>query len=339
MTEVICYFFLTHSSNPLYRARRILQYDEALAWMQMPNLDTTFEDNPVMTDLFGFRTSKEAQNIKAQEGLLTLGPSSAFGWGVSNNDTYTTIVAKNLNLSPLNASGIGHSIFQGKIMWDRVKLTQNSHYALIAYGVNDLDKFRFFDSEPLTDKDYFKNGPSVLALDKRQSRSDFLIALSLLIRQTKHNSDCSKLIGITQRVSWDDYKNILDSMILEMDKMKITPIIINTPFYLKKKNPHFEMKQITNFYNEAGELAKEGKCSEAQEKLKQAKSLEPFSIYENVVLFNERLKLYAHEKKILYIDSFELLINQDAADHFYDPVHPSAKGHKIIADEILRKLK
>lgn len=305
--------------------------------MQKPNLDTTFEKQPVFTDKNGFRISQNTKEENAK--LATFGPSSAFGWGVSNDETYTSLVAKELNITPLNASGIGHSILQGEKMWDKLKQEIAPHFAIISYGVNDLDKFRFFDSEPVSDKVFLSQEPFGLSIDKRQLPTNFASSLSLVLRQVEHTMNCEKLVNSAQRVEWNDYKDALDRLIKEMRERKITPVIVNTPFLLKHKNPLFSKALIEKAYKEMKQLANEKKCKEAQEKLKYAKTLEPDNINLSVIDFNKNLNDYCLENKIICIDSWGLLVTQNPDGNFYDPVHPSPKGHALIAEKIIEEIK
>lgn len=334
IVEYTCTFFLLHSSNPLYRARRILQYDMQLGWMQKPDLDSTFESQSVMTNHMGFRiNSHERTNSPT---FITLGPSSAFGWGVKNEETYSSRSAHNLQLTSLNASGIGHSIAQGIRMWDYLKNQITPRYALISYGINDLDKFRFFDSDSVNDREFFQSEPHALKLDKLQLPSDFIVVLSLVIRQISHTITCDQLIRSSQRVEWSDYQKILNTMISEMKSRNIQPILINTPFYLAHPDPKFKVESITEAYAKVSALASKGLCKEAHKELKIAKALEPNSIAQKVISLNESLKKFAEENNIQVIDAYSLLVNQGAKENFYDPVHPSAKGHQLIADQIIK---
>ena len=332
--EITCTFFLLNTTNPLYRARRILQYDQQLGWMQKPHLNTSFEHQPVNTDSNGFRIHDNIQASHAR--LLTLGPSSAFGWGVKDEETYTSKAAQALKLHSQNSSGIGHSIAQGLRVWDKIKNSVSPQYTLLAYGVNDLDKFRFFDSDSVNDREFFQSEPRALKIDKLQLPSDFVVVLSLVIRQVMHTVSCEQLIKSPQRVEWEDYKNQLNQMISEMRNKGVHPILLNTPFYLAHPNKIFKEKDINDLYAAVSELAKKDECKKAHEKLKMAKALEPYSINHKVLLFNENLKKFANENKVAVIDVHSLLINQNAKENFYDPVHPSAKGHKLIADEIVK---
>lgn len=288
-----------------------------------------------MTNDQGFRIDKD-HLIQGNAELLTLGPSSAFGWGVRNEETYTSLSAKKMGLLSLNASGIGHSIAQGSRVWDLIKGKISPKYAIISYGVNDLDKFRFFDSDPINDKEFFNIEPHALKMDKAKLPSNFIIVLSLVTRQLSHTFKCDQLMKFPQRVEWHDYEKILQKIIIEMEQKNITPFIVNTPFYLAHPDQAFTDEKINKAYKEVSIFASKGQCKAAHEKLKIAKSLEPFSINQKVLELNKLLEKFAEKNQVKVIDAYSILVNKNAKENFYDPVHPSAKGHKLIADEITK---
>lgn len=338
--EIFCYFFLLNSHNPLYRARRILQYDSTLGWMQKPNLDTSFEKKIVVTDSNGFRLqSKETQPLTSGKAMLTLGPSSAFGWGVSSEETYSSAVAMHFGARNINSSGVGHSIVQGDLIWKNIfSHESNLSYVLISYGVNELDKFRFFDSTPVDDKIFFKSEPVGLKIDKLHLPSNFIAALSLMIREVFSRVNCDHLVNSVQRVSWNDYEATLSKMLSEMKNKNITVVLINTPFFLKNKNPKYSDHIIKSKYSEVARLAQEGHCIEAHEKWKIAMSYEPDNIFDQIILFNAMLRAYALRNGLIYIDAFHLLQTNVPEKNFVDPVHPSSLGHQKIANRIINSL-
>ncbi len=337
MLEVVSYFFLTQTNNPLYRARRILQYDSVTGWMQKPLLDTHFEKNSLHTDESGFRVSSTLHS-EGNFKLITLGPSSALGWGVDYASTYSSLVAGHFKVNYLNASGIGHSIVQGNIVWNKRVANQKLSltHAFIAYGVNDLDKFRFFDSAPINDKVFFQSPPLALEIDKLHLPFNLPILASLVTREILYRGHCDQLAGSVERVSWSDFEQALLEMVLDMKKRNITPVIINTPFYLKNKNPKYTQELIVASYKKVTALAQSGKCKEAREELKIAKAYEPDNILEQVILFNQKLKNFASKNDLKYVDAYQALSTNQIADNFVDPVHPSKLGHQKIASQIIQ---
>jgi hypothetical protein len=122
-------------------------------------------------------------------------------------------------------------------------------------------------------------------------------------------------------------------MLKEMRAKNITPVIINTAFYLKNPRPEFKVEMIEKAYADASKLAKRDKCKEAHDALKLAKSWEPENILYQVNLFNQKLSEFAKAENVHLIDAFTLLKDQPEI-MFYDPVHPSARGHQEIAGQI-----
>lgn len=334
LLEGVCYLFLIKTENPLYRARKILQFDSELGWRQKSNLNTTFETAHVTTNDLGFRTGTNSTETPSDVQLLTLGPSSAFGWGVEADDAYTA----QLNLKYMNTSGIGYGIAQGYKTWvSHVKNTFHPKYILIAFGVNDLDKYRFYDSEPIDDVEYFGKNHDVDTLNNLSRFSNFFTVVSLAIQQSKYTSQCDHLTKTVQRASWSQFEEKLTALIAELKEQKITPILINTAYFLYKRNTDYTRVKIEMAYKEVEQLAQEKNCKAALEKLAYAKSLEPERVLEDVKTFNESLKTYSVAHQVKYVDAYsELSDLPDSKSYFYDPVHPSKEGHKKMAGQILK---
>ncbi len=337
-------YYLKNSPNPLYRAIRIITPDATLGWRQKSNLDTIFEAATVTTDVHGFRIYDDEKNSHSNKPIsdyiLTLGPSSAFGWGVEGHETYSSIVANKLGLKPMNASGIGHSIHQGTLQLNQIMTNdgrmKHVRYALIAYGVNDLDKFRFFDSYSNKDKDYFQTF-NVSELDKAIYQYSFSSLIHLAWRKFSYQKSCQHLENIEPRVPWIDFEKQLLNMITSLTKMNIKVVILNTPFLLKNKMTTFNSNMIEQLYKEVEFKARNKQCESAHEIFLKAKVLEPNNILEQVQIFNGKLKKLANEKSWTYIDSFTLL--KDNPTMFYDPVHPSKNGHHLLANEMIKALR
>lgn len=342
--EVICYVFLKGSSNPLYRARRILERHETWAWMAQPGLNTKFESAAVFTDQNGFRA--EDENVVTDFNkveMLTLGPSSAFGWGVGAEATYSALVAKSLNLNYLNASQIGFSTTQGLLLWNSFLKDRlpNLKVVLIAYGINDLDNFRFYDLSFVNDLTYFAEQPKAASL----INSNLLTTIDLFKNEFSLKISCSSLSHIEQRLSMDQSAQQTQALIQSLKTKNIKIIFIGTP-YLRMKGkgtPYLNSGGILGaayLYEQAEVAAAAGNCGEALEFVKRAKALEPWRVEDDVRKLAEIQKAVCKDEGISYVDiftEFNQLAIQD--EYFVDPVHPSVKGHDLIAKRVLEKLK
>ena len=88
----------------------------------------------------------------------------------------------------------------------------------------------------------------------------------------------------------------------------------------------------TEHYETMIAAAKDGNCSEARKSLDRARLAEPRRIKEDVDQINLILEQVAEETKTVLIDAQSLLGNRD--ENYVDPVHPSPKGHLLIAEEM-----
>lgn len=341
LLEGISYFFLTHTTNPLYRARRILQVDSELGWRQQPNLSTSFEANSLWTDSLGFRINSSAHTIDINQAeLITLGPSSAFGWGVSSEETYTQLAAEALKLPALNASEIGYSSLQGLRLYQQYfSYLPKAKAALIAYGVNDLDKFRFFAESFESDKDFFEKSPFQFSLLSRLAKFSSLTSLlSLGSQELSYHWDCRSLTHISQRSNIDQSMLALKELIMHLKENHITPFLINTPYYLAHRPSDFDRDLMLRNYRQAEAAANVGNCREALTYLQLAKAQEPERVAQDVQLFNIALRYFSEESHVSLIDAYQLLDTHNADKNFVDPVHPSAIGHQIISRQVIKSV-
>ncbi|MEQ1723947.1 MAG: SGNH/GDSL hydrolase family protein [Pseudobdellovibrio sp.] len=326
----------------MFQSKRILHSDRNLGWKLQPHLNTEFYQKSLYSDGRGNRVaSKEASglNDSAYSGVLTMGPSSAFGWGVDFEETYSALVSKNLNLNIYNASQIGYSVHQGLLLFnnDQLPNIKNFKIVIIAYGVNDLDKFRFYDSNFGSDEEYFSK-----YLKTHGSGSEFLGNLgkvtSIFMHEISLLTDCRALIDIQQRVSLQTYLDKIAELVKTIRISGVTPVLINTPYYYEASRITSNEGHIDQLYNEVKVAAKNGHCSEALGFLKKAKSFESLRVFEDVKKLNQSLLELSQQYKIIYVDAFSILQSQNAKENFVDPVHPSAKGHNLISVAILKAL-
>lgn len=333
--EKASHYFLTHSKNALYRARVVLQANAEFGWLLRPGLATSFEGAELFTTNESLRAEYRFAQASEHSQLLVLGPSSAFGWGVEYQQTYGYLAAKELKLNVINAAQIGHSVWQGQRLWKKryADLNPRPQYAMLAYGINDLDRFRFYGTDPGSDRDFFNKNPLALSrLNYAEKHSHFLTLFSLSIDELRSYYNCQHLQSAALRSSPHVYISIMQELVTDLKQRGIIPIIINTPFYLKEKDNSYSREKINDLYAEVSQLAQSRKCRQARAKLQEAKSLEPERIREDVLELNQQLLVWAESQSLVYIDAHSLLKQKE---HFVDPVHPSESGHKIVAEAVV----
>ncbi len=186
--EFAAAYWVARWGDPLDKVKQVLVADGKLGWRQKKDFNGKFLDVSLKTNELGLRGNPLGEFSKASKNIVLLGPSSTFGWGVEESKTYASLLQKILrNKHPgskiytLNAGQIGFSSWQGLYFFKDGKLNAlKIDVLVIAYGVNDVDKFRFFYTSPLSDKEEFGVPKNVqeISLQNILLKSNFLNLLS-----------------------------------------------------------------------------------------------------------------------------------------------------------------
>ena len=344
--EIAAYFYLTKANNPLHRVSRIIRPDSDLGWRAKENLNTDFEGAALFTDRLGFRTpsalDEKAPSLllkhadRPGRSIIILGPSSAFGWGVDYSETYGHKVAEKIKADEYNLSQIGFSSLQGLKLWEQMPAYQIAPptWAIISYGINDLDKFRFVGTPGGNDYSFFEKLPR--SVEKEFLNLNFMTVFRLVINEAKMNYDCSSLKDISQRLGLNNSETLLRSLIKSVKKNGTKIILVNTPYRAPPHNSEYSKVKIEMLYSEVNRLADKTDCKGALDQLKNAKLLEAWRVAQDVLSFNLMLKKLATEEEVFYVDAWQTLAKQqDQAGVFVDPVHPGKLGHLLISNEII----
>ncbi len=368
--EGLSFLWLKNFGNPFLQTKRILKSHAYLGWIAKSGLDLEFYDTQVFTDQDGIRTHDGEPHSK-YPNLVTLGPSSAFGWGVEYSQTYSSLVAqklfnKEIGDSLLNLSQIGHSSFQGARLYSQVyEDISEAQIFLIAYGVNDLDRFRFFYASPLKDSTEFSKTKSRPGLDIL-NQSNFLVITSFYLNRWLSRFYCGWMTELPQqRVPLEETVQIQTELIRQIQKNGGRVVLVGTPHSYHGYNSNdildiendIKAKKIKNkeqltamlklaetfphqtmaFYKVMNYYAKRGKCRKAHDFFRKGQLNEPYRVVARINELNQRLKQLSRDLKIPFIDANHLLLQNKSL--FVDPVHPNTLGHKKIADLILERLK
>lgn len=222
--------------NALDITKPVLEADAELGWRQRPQLHTSFLNEPLTTDASGFRVVPGAANAGRAQ-ILVLGPSSTFGWGVGDPQTYSAqlqaLLASSTQATVINAGEIGYSSWQGVALLHSNYLSQVRPAAIvIAYGVNDIDRYRFYFQSDKTDAQEFDAPESPYAVDAYDLLSDsaLLTVLSDAAGSVR-SSDLSDLVAQpvdTERVPIDEFQENVESLVSLARSRGARPILVTT---------------------------------------------------------------------------------------------------------------
>lgn len=285
---------LTHETH-LDKILDVLQQDPVLFWRNRPNLNTTFFGENIATNEIGLRTRKGAsRNISPEHPgtlrIICMGASPTFGWGVAYDKTYSSRLEKllrnemRMDAEVINAGMIGHSSYQGKILLKRELAALKPDIITVPYVINDIDKYRFFQSDGRQDKYLQPQNKTVVGLRGVLYRSRFFRLFEksshyLLGRRGTFEGKPLEIYRPKQsRVPPADYRANLNEIIDFAQKNGIKVVLIKFPVNLpaEKKLPKENIDQSKQLLSEGIRLVDGKDYKTAVSKFKQAAARNPY---------------------------------------------------------------
>jgi hypothetical protein len=345
--EISAQFWIRGFGDPLDRARLVMEPNERYLWRMRPDFSGTFENAKLVTDGNGFRTAERTSDKGASSSdanntefdWLVLGPSSAFGWGVNFNESYSSIAAKAAGKTVLNASQVGYGISQGLRIYEdhRTRWKRKPKTVFIAYGVNDVDRFRFFGPIGMSDKDVFARKESLdqLRLEKWIYRFAFSSLVMRAMQEGAVRFGCHGKSKFEIRETEAGFIASLSTLVEQVMADGHRPVIIDSPFRYPFVADANLAELATKQFAAANEAANSGNCDEAKRQFQLARVNEPHRVALAISSLNLRLNEFVSAKSISFVEASKMV---GAADDFVDPVHVSVKGNKQIAEGIIGEL-
>ncbi len=323
--ELISTWWIEKYGDPLDKTKQVLVTDRYLGWRQKPDFKGKFLNIALKTNEIGLRNKSFSKISNASKNVLVLGPSSTFGWGVEGYQTYSAALEDLLRkkypgtaINVINAGQIGFSSWQGLQLYKEEGFKKfKADVLIIAYGVNDVDRYRFFYASPLADKQEF-------AVPKRAwevSLQNFLLRfdfISLLSRKTVNFFDYfsfSRKVISSRRVSNDDFARNIEKLI-QMGKLNGAKVILLNSVY---NLPAFKKAVIKINPDD----------------FEKARQLEPGRIANDIDGLNNILRKIANKNDVILVDTKECLSGPGLKGMFLDPIHFSVMGNERLAEEIL----
>jgi lysophospholipase L1-like esterase len=164
--------------------------------------------------------------------IMTLGCSTTFGWGVSDNESYPAVLhkliqEKNSNYEVVNGGQPGFTTFQGLWFWNKILKNYNPDIVVIGYIVQDSRKAAYSDrSQAILQRDnrYLKNH----ILYRSKSYLALRSVLGGVQIRAKERTQGDDSTGV-YRVSPEEYGDNLKKIVGEVQKMGGTPILFGYP--------------------------------------------------------------------------------------------------------------
>lgn len=199
----------------------ILERDPALIWRLRANLDTVFENQPVRTGAQNLRGETFA--VPKPPGtfrVVALGASPTFGWGVPEADTYpawaqTVLAGRGVEAEVINGGTPGYTTWQGvRRLRDHV-VGWSPDVVTVAYDLNDLDRFRFFNNDGRVDAEQKADSPARVAIQNALNRSAAYGLLRRGLLRAASRQGAFDPEAMPRRVPLDHYR----ANLLEIDRI------------------------------------------------------------------------------------------------------------------------
>lgn len=322
-----------------------MEPSERYLWRMQPEFSGKFEDAKLRTNKDGFRLPSsgepsESPNDQTQPEWLVLGPSSAFGWGVDFEETYAAVAAKQLGKPLLNASQVGYGISQGLRLYGdhREEWKNTPKTVFIAYGVNDVDRFRFFGPIGISDEEAFAAEGTVgqLRLEKWIYRFAFSGLVMRAMQEGAVRFGCPGKSKFELRQSQSSFFESLTSLVKLVTEDGHQPVIVDSPFLYPFVADTAKAELAEQQFQAAHVAATAEKCAEAKELFAQARVNEPHRVAVAIANLNAHLKKVAKENGWRLIEASRLV---SSSSDFVDPIHFSVQGHRLISEGVVSEFR
>ena len=188
----------------------------------------------VSTNEDGLRnTSDKITTLESnKKRIMTLGCSTTFGWGVSDQESYPSVLQeliqpKNPDYEVVNGGQPGFTSFQGMWFWNKILKNYTPDFVVIGYIVQDSRKAAYSDKSQAIlqgDNRYLKNhflyrSKSYLAL------RSVLGGVQIRAKERKQGDDSTGVY----RVSTEEYAENIKNLVKDIQKIGATPILFGYP--------------------------------------------------------------------------------------------------------------
>jgi lysophospholipase L1-like esterase len=326
-----------------------------------PHLNTEFQGVKVVTNSLGFRNREfKAKKDRNSYRIIILGDSPAFGWGVDLENTYPYLLEKKLasdnskkKIEVINASQIGYTSYQGLILLQSYLLRYSPDLITVPYVLNDIDIYRFYRNEGLSDKELSASTSFLARLNNIIDKSRFVLVLKSLFREVVNLDDRIAVSYLRRqyrlaktRVSAEDYKSNLLKIIDICNANNIKIILLKMPINLSLPSlSDHEQKLLMDgynlsdfYYDVAQNYDKERDYHQARLYYNKAREYKILSCYANSKIYHSLVDEVSKERNTPMVDINAMFANTGAYQELFngptDTIHPNSKGHKIIAEAL-----
>jgi len=283
----------------------IYRPDEKLLWVPEPGRTVTVDNHlPITINHQGLRYASDlTAKQKGEFRVIAFGDSATQGWGVDDNSTYSAFLEQKFN-----QSGCAGEHFQA------VSAGVNAYpNALVGEKLKEVEEDPTFQPDIVIRAYSFNSNFERLPKLQGAAREKFLRQVefkSIIRRSAIYNFVIEDLL---RRVAYYKMRHLLMAGTLDalggMDNLDVNAV--NASFQNSLDEARAHNAQLVFLV-----LASKDETS---------KEMHPFQ---------KAMLDFAVANHVPVVNMIEVLEQKPVADFYGDPVHPTALGHKIIADQL-----
>jgi len=280
-----------------------------------------------------------------------MGASPAFGWGVEEAKNYSSLLAAKpgragIKAEVINASVIGYSSWQGRRLLEKEIIKLKPDAVVFAYGVNDVDKYRFFRNFPAPDSRLPEKSRLSAEVSNFLFSSRFVKVYARFLEKMSSSLRSGCPAEPPVRVSPEEFAANARFFYESSRKNGFRLVLATSPFY---KPPRYY--KVSCGQSGDDKCPRTLRCRAAAGGVEKEKWLDKaaeaglYQAYDAIQEYNETLRAYAaSEKGVIFLDA-DLAFKKAGAEEKYflkpetDFVHFSEKGHEAFSELLYGVLK
>jgi lysophospholipase L1-like esterase len=326
----------------LDKITKIIEPHSKRFWRGKPNYQGIFFDAMVKHNSLGLRSREDI----SKTDILVLGASPSYGWGVEYKKIYSSLIEEKLKVRVTNASNIGYTSFQGKLLLNDLLSRTKPKIVIIAYVINDGDRYRFFSNGQTGDREVIPSRS--MGIQQFIERNYYT---GKLIRNLLKPNDYLPLPGKI-RVNNTDYEDNISKMISAVKDIGSTPILLKMPVMLHENTLSENFVEFLKKYDCYDDLDSDEKlysCLTAHKNIwndgfsqNELRKVMAMNSSRRTLAYHEILDKLAEDFQIPIVNAIEKFAL--SPDYLFlhkniDPIHPNEKGHEVISKMVIDEIR
>jgi lysophospholipase L1-like esterase len=333
------------------------EQDPELPWSWIPSPDAkgSFGGIPYQFNAQGFRGGTAVNVHKPRDSIriACMGDSCSLGWEVADDKTFCYQLSKMLQktsfhpIETINAGVPGYTSFQGLHQLQNRILPFDPDFIILSYNWNDHTyaihlhetfqvlmhrKFYGLPDKDLPGKTFQSQFHTLVAELRSYQLVDFVVWKlgpdQQEIPDEEADTEIVDLNSVPVRVSLQDYRSNLERMIDLARQHQVIPILMTQPSEpINSNNVFQELAKNLNYKPDS-----EKDWNDFQRAMRNRFEKKQWE-------YNQALRDVGVKKNVTLVDMVPIFDeNPDSRELLLDPVHPSPKGHKLIAEELKKTI-